>query len=394
MIQIVPATDACPACGHDNGLDLLRIDQVPVYCNELHRDPEAARNVSRGDLKLRGCVQCGLVFNAAFDSKRVDYQVEYENALHFSACFRDFQDSLASRLVNRYQLQRKRIVEIGCGDGTFLKLLCTRGANRGIGYEPAAAAPSRILDDPPVSIINDFFKTTDTPPDLICSRHVLEHVVDPRAMLQIVQEAISLHAGSRVYFEVPNAELMVKGGGVWDLLYEHCLYFTAASLKRLFESAGFVVLSCETCYGGQFLGIEAAGNDRAGSVEEDSHDLDDHWREQLLSFRSTYERQVTTWNARLQSLVDANQRVVAWGAGTKGTMFLNTISAAKLLPAIVDINPRKHDTFVAGTGTSIVAPEELRHLRPEIVIVMNPLYEQEVAQRCQQLGCSPEVLVA
>ncbi|GAF94206.1 unnamed protein product, partial [marine sediment metagenome] len=44
---------------------------------------------------------------------------------------------MASRLIKRYNLYEKDIIEIGCGKGDFLLLLCELGNNRGFGFDPS-----------------------------------------------------------------------------------------------------------------------------------------------------------------------------------------------------------------------------------------------------------------
>ena len=59
----------------------------------------------------------------------------------------------------------------------------------------------------------------------------------------------------------------------------------------------------------------------------------------------------------------------------------------------VDINPRRHDTYVAGTGQRIVGPEERRGIRQDVVIV-NPVYLDEIAAEMNAMGVFPTVLTA
>ena len=52
----------------------------------------------------------------------------------------------------------------------------------------------------------------------------------------------------------------------------------------------------------------------------------------------------------------------------------------------MDINPRKQGMYVAGTGQQIVPPEFLKYYQPDVVIVMNPIYESEIRQIIEGLG--------
>jgi len=58
----------------------------------------------------------------------------------------------------------------------------------------------------------------------------------------------------------------------------------------------------------------------------------------------------------------------------------------------VDINPRKQGMYVAGTGQKIVPPEFLRDYQPDVVIVMNPIYEGEIRQMVADWGLTPELM--
>ena len=50
--------------------------------------------------------------------------------------------------------------------------------------------------------------------------------------------------------------------------------------------------------------------------------------------------------------------------------------------------------FVAGAGQQIVPPTFLQANPPDIVILMNPNYQQEIGQTLHSLGLSPKILVA
>jgi hypothetical protein len=59
---------------------------------------------------------------------------------------------------------------------------------------------------------------------------------------------------------------------------------------------------------------------------------------------------------------------------------------------VVDINPYRQNTFVAGTGHRIAAPSQLRECRPDVVIVMNPMYGEEIRRALQEQGLSPQMV--
>jgi hypothetical protein len=47
---------------------------------------------------------------------------------------------------------------------------------------------------------------------------------------------------------------------------------------------------------------------------------------------------------------------------------------------------------MAGTGHEIVSPEFLKDYRPDVVIIMNAIYKEEIDHDLQTMGLSPEIL--
>ena len=59
-------------------------------------------------------------------------------------------------------------------------------------------------------------------------------------------------------------------------------------------------------------------------------------------------------SARLAAARAEGRRVVIWGAGSKGVSFLTTLGVEREIEFAVDINPHKHDKFMAATGQRVV----------------------------------------
>lgn len=388
---------ACPCCGAGNTETFFTAASAPVLCNILSPTPEAARAVPRGEIRLDRCDGCGLVYNAAFDERLMRYTGTYENALHFSPAFRRYAEDLAQGLVERHGVRGGRIIELGCGDGSFLARLCELSGAEGVGFDPAhdpdrANLPAGVR----VRVVREYYgpRTAalagwDEAPDLLVCRHTLEHIPDPRGFLGSLRTALD---GGRtaVFFEVPDFAWTLRDGGIWDILYEHCLYFTAPALWGAFERAGFVPWSAGSVYGGQFLTIDAglAGEPGAAPAAMDVAGL-------TREFGRVYGDKVGRWRERLRGLAAAGRSAVLWGAGTKGVMFLNIMGEdAAPVAAVVDLNPRKHGHFIAGTAQPIIPPEDLGRIDPAVVIIMNPLYRAEIESQLAALGVRADVEVA
>ncbi len=397
MIETNDARAAtCPACDHPSMSVFFEIEAAPVLCNVLWSTRAEALEAARAPIRLGYCEACEFVYNLAFDPSVVEYSVGYENSLHCSPHFQHYAFELVDELIERYGLRNKDIVEIGCGQGEFLNLLCRRGRNRGVGFDPSFHEQPGVELAVDVSIKRAHFTENQArrSADLICCRHVLEHIARPLEMLSEVRRSVDDNVNALVFFEVPNGLWTLEELGIWDIIYEHCSYFVPVSLRRLFERAGFEVLNARARYGGQFITIEARpsiGRPHHHKVAECGTTISNA----VDSFAGVYERMVSAWQSRLRSLAARGERVAVWGAGSKGVSFLNVMQVSyDEVPIVVDLNPQKHLKYVAGTGQKVIAPDTLMDHRPTSIIVMNPLYRDEIRRTLGELGIEAQLLDA
>jgi len=388
----------CPGCKHLQSIIFFKLESVPVFCNVLWKNRNEALAAPRGMIHLAYCYECGLIYNAVFDPQLMKYSSDYENSLHFSPYFQKYATNTANRLIRRYQLVNKDIIEIGCGQGDFLNLLCRLGRNRGIGFDPGYTKnTNRYLRNPDVRIFSEVYSGAHKsfPVDFLCCRHVLEHIGQPLDFLRSIRRVIGSRYDCVVYFEVPNTYYTTRDMGVWDIIYEHCCYFTSQSLTKLFVRSGFEPIEVAEYYEGQFLAIEARPNCSEAAPAVEVEPLVKNINGMIRNFYDAYRKKLDLWQCRLSRLKKEKKRVVLWGAGSKGTTFLNTLDIShKWIEYIVDLNPHKHGHFIAGTGQQVVAPDFLKEYKAQIVIIMNPIYHLEIKQMIRGLGIDAEVLVA
>jgi SAM-dependent methyltransferase len=356
------------------------------------RSRDEALACPQGPLEFVVCRRCTAVWNRAFDPALLDYGAGYDNALHFSPIFRKFERELAERLLARYALRGKDVVEIGCGNGHFLALLCELADARGVGFDPShepAHADPRL--GARARVVRGYYgqEHASLPVDALVCRQVLEHVEQPHAFLASLRGLLAKRSGAVGYFEVPNALLSLRDLSLWNLIYEHPLYYATTSLAYLFRSCGFEVLDAREVYEGQFVSVDV----RPGT-EDDSLPPAAEVEAVLAyaeGFRRHCEELTSGWRQRLTALADAGERAVLWGAGAKAVTFANLLGIDGAIELAVDVNPGKQGTFLAGSGQRIVAPEALVGYRPGLVVVMNPIYEDEIRAQLRTLGVDARV---
>jgi SAM-dependent methyltransferase len=380
------ASATCIVCGSTRVHRLFSLDGVPALVGALWPSEAAAREVRTGHMQLASCHDCSHVSNIAFDSDLVDYDLSYENSLHFSPTFQRYAVELAERLVSAYDLHGKTVLEIGSGKGEFLEIICATGGNKGLGYDPTYDGES---DAAGLTFVRDLYPLDGTGEhfDFLVCRHVLEHLEAPYELLAGLRRSAS-SSDVRFYFEVPNGEYTMSAQGQWDIIYPHVSYFTGASLRRLVERSGFEVLRSGTAFDGEFLYVEAAPaaigtvtvDERVGASIVHAED-----------FAETYQATVEDWQRRLAPAAVSGAAAL-WGAGAKGATFLNAVGLDSRVVAVVDVNPRKWGQYVPGTGHRVVAPEELKNHRIDTVVITNGSYRREISERLVELGISADVI--
>jgi SAM-dependent methyltransferase len=381
----------CPSCGGRAEGPFYQVDNVPVHQVRLVRTRDEALNCAKGDIRMCFCSNCGFVWNAGFDAARMRYQDDYESTQAVSPTFNAFHERLARDLIERFDLHGKRVVELGCGQGEFVTMLAELGGNEGYGFDQVIREPG---ESGKVTFVKDLYneRYRDLAPDFVCCKMTLEHVHDVDAFLHGLRRTVGDRPEAVVFFMIPEITRILRLRAFWDIYYEHSSYWSPGSLGRAFRSAGFDPVALWTDYDDQYVLIAArpgTGRSPALANEETPAALAD----QVQGFTAAVAADHARWRSWLERLRYAGRSTVLWGGGSKGVSFLTTLDVRKGIDYAVDINPRRHGTFIAGTGQEIVAPEFLWKYQPDVVIVMSPIYLPEITAQLDRMGVRPNCLV-
>jgi len=384
----VSVADRCPVCTGIEIEDTVERTRLPAMQNYVHRTREAAVAAPAGRLTLALCRTCGFAWNRRFDSTLLVYDEGYDNAVP-SVVMERYYREIVSHLRETYDLENGLVVDVGCGDGAFLRLLCEAVPSlRGLGVDPALDQVGHELDGR-VTLVRDVFteSTITEQPALVVSRHVLEHMAEPVEFLRSIHDAVAPYGPCPCFVEVPELTSIIRNEAFWDFSYEHCNYFTTASAQQAFRRAGFGEITTRPAYGGQYLWIEAS----TGAGEDAPRPAPNgELVARLPAYAAAEDRSLTAARERLRELKRGGSTIAVWGMATKGVLFsLLTDPDVSLIDFCIDVNPNKQGSYVPLTGHVIGAPEVLRSHRgdrPLVVIVMNELYVAEIEELCGELG--------
>jgi SAM-dependent methyltransferase len=315
-----------------------------------------------------GFVQLAHVFDSAL------YQ-QYSFAGGGSKAYRSHLESFADEIARTFP-KTAAILEVGCGDGWLLRRLRDLGFTDVLGIDPSRAARGRAEDflvsgyfpqDMPASHLNRKF-------DLVISRHVLEHIENPRPFVAAL--AAALTTNGQLWLEVPDLDSTLARG-LWSNFYQlHCNYFSAVTLDQMAATAGLrcVAGTVVEVFGGSLLrkyvhGIAPALpppprlREVGGRVEK--------FRAQLAQLA----RQIPAGTAGYGA---AERTAVTLG-------FAPELAAA--LSCLHDGNPLLTDRYLAGTRLPIYGKETLFQKPPPAVLIFAISNATEILNEWQ--SCLP-----
>jgi hypothetical protein len=170
------------------------------------------------------------------------------------------------------------------------------------------------------------------------------------------------------------------------LIYEHCGYFSLHGLMTAFSQADFDVAVADESFEAQFIWVEArAGTGRIDAAVS-ARQRPTEVRRFAETFADQYLARIRLWQERLARMAREGRRAVVWGGGSKGVSFLNVLREHHDIRYVVDVNPKKQGRYVGVTSQQVVSPNFLRTYPATDVIVMNPVYLDEVRSMLRDMG--------
>jgi len=383
---------ACSLCGKKEATDFFKIAQMPTQDGIFASSPSGASEVLKGDIILSYCHNCGYICNEGHSTKNIHFG-SYDFSLAQSPSFQAYVEEATDRLIKKYNLQGKKILDVGCGEGYFLTQMCAKGGNLGIGIDPGFNHEYLVGEkNINVSFIRDYYSEYyhHLKADFLICRLVVDLLNNPFSFLRNIRSNLDTQMETVVYFEVPNTDYNLDELCIWNLVYEHKSWYTPESLTYFFELCGFEVLDVYPCWKNEFLAIEA--KPRALSILA-SPKIRKELKEKTARIEVALSEIKTSSLEKINLLRQENKKVVAWGAGARAVSFFNLFDVNDLISVIVDINEKRQGKYLPGSGQLVVAPEYIIKENPDLVLITNPTYSEEIKTQVKALGLDPEFWV-
>lgn len=370
--------EPCPACGHHVAVPFLDPSLQPLATVAWPRSSGEARSMQRLPLDFVSCVECGHVYNAAFDYSKVPYTRKPNLMYNKGILWSDHIGSIRKKILDRLP-EKPVVVEIGHGDGNFLtRLAAERPDGTYIGFDPHGA---KSAENASVRFYSFLFEAKqhlpEFRPDLVISRHVLEHLTNPLGFIQSLSFAAAcIEHESELYIEVPCIDQAIKTGRTVDFYYEHNSQFTTRSFNKMLRRCGADILLTGHIYDGEVIYAFA----KLGRCP-------DHVRtaESARAFCGRVRASERIIVEALDSLCKSGKKIAIWGGTGKSAAFMNRYQTDALrFPVVVDSDPSKVGTYVPGTGQEIKFRDWLTEHPADIIIIPPQWRAKDITEEMKQ----------
>jgi hypothetical protein len=340
---------------------------VPVFQNKVYPTFEMALSAEKEEVELVQSLISGFVFNKSFLPHKMNYDVHYQNEQANSSFFKAHLDEVFS-LLKSFGISNKKVVEVGCGKAVFFDMML---ANRidCWGFDPTYEGDNERIKK---EYFDESHKGISA--DVIIMRHTLEHIPKPFSFLHTIAKANDYKGF--LFVEVPTFDWIEKKKAFWDIFYEHCNYFTEQSLGAMFDDA-----ITGNFFGGQYIYLWADLTKIKNTIPDN------------ITFKKFNTKDFSENLDSYKALLQNNGSFAIWGAGAKGSTFLNLLDREKkLVEYVIDINAVKQNKFIAGTGHPIFGPSILLEKPIENILIMNENYAAEIKKQIAAYNLSINII--
>jgi 2-polyprenyl-3-methyl-5-hydroxy-6-metoxy-1,4-benzoquinol methylase len=341
------------------------------------------------------CERCFLVQLEEFVS-REEIFTEYAYFSSYADSWVEHMHRYAEMMVNRLGLGKHSfVVEVASNDGYLLQHFVKRSIPV-LGIEPAANVAKVAVEKGVPTLVKFFGEQTarelvgqGKQADLVCGANVLAQVPDPNDFVRGLK--LLLKPGGIVTIEFPHLMKLMAENQFDTIYHEHFSYFSFLSAEAIFATQGLTLFDVDELptHGGSLRIYARHLEDGAKPMTDRARALRQREIDAGLLRLETYagfgEQVKETKRKLLEFLIQARRagkRVAGYGAPGKGNTLLNYCGIrTDFIDFTVDRSPYKQGKFLPGTHIPIFAPDKIREVRPDYVLILPWNFKDEIIQQ-------------
>lgn len=350
----------CILCGKKSLNIITEIEDFPVAAQHIPSADELEADLGE-TLRLCQCSRCSLL---QLDNAPVSYYKDVIRSGGFSKSMMSSRKEQFRYFIDKCNLKGKKIVEVGCGAGEFLKVLdefCVMaygiehdGKNVSLAQEAGCNVKPGFAEDE-----NTVFP--DALYDAFISLNFIEHQPKPNDYLQAIYNNTKEEAYG--YITVPDSMITINGSGYYDLVRDHIAYYTDETARLLIGMNGFEI-------------IESGNLDvyTLFYIVKKKRCIDRN------AFLHVHDGLSGMLNTAVNGIKERGGHVAIWGASHQCFALLGTTDLKYHVDYVIDSAPFKQGKYTPASHVPIVSPDYFYDHRVECIIIMAFFYEDEITR--------------
>lgn len=361
--------------------------------------PEQFAGEARYPLRLYFCNDCFAV--QVVD--KVSPSVLFRNYFYFSSAIRTLREHFigyATEVTSRFlDPENSTVIEIGCNDGVLLRPLADQGIRTVIGVDPATNIV-KTIDDPRITIVNDFFNENVAEriiadhgkADMVVANNVYAHIPDIQGITRAVRNV--LNDDGVFVFEAHYLGKIIHQLQ-YDMIYhEHLYYYSLLALTNHLNRYDLMVFDVKpvqihagsmryyVCKKGSRHGSSVSPQVRA--LEQEELDNGYHQAETYARFAADVAERKEKLMGLLTRLKAKGSSIAGYGAsGRANTMIQYCGIDHRYLDYMIDDAPAKLGLYTPGSHF-LIQPKSIleRSPRPDYLLILAWSFFSEIAKKC------------
>lgn len=360
---------------------------------KLKRMPKAAQffptkkefNKDQGiNLNIYQCSECGMT---QLNSKPVKYYKSVITAASLSKKTERIRLDEIKKILTKYKLHKKKLIEIGCGKGAMIDVFKKAGINSfGLEWNSNSVEYGKNKGRNIIKgFIENLKKISHGPFDMFVCYNFLEHLPNPNKAIKNIYDNIKDKAIGIV--TVPNLNYLLKTSCFYEFVPDHLLYFTKNHIKYLFKKNSFKILKCTLINNDNDIQIIVQKKNKDFQIKKNKFTK--------LNLFKKYQK-VKNLIINLKSIVkkykNDNKKIAVWGAGHR-TLALLSLSNLHEIEYVIDSAKFKQGKYTPILHKKIVHPFFLKKDKVDLLIIMVPgIYPDEVKKDVTNMKLNMDIV--